>query len=64
MSDEKVSVSEAFSRLDEIIKSMGDPEISLEKSFEKYNEGLKLVKFCNDSIDKIEHQLTVLEEEQ
>lgn len=58
----KMTIEEAFSSLDELIKEMEDPEITLEESFNKYNKGLELVKYCNSSIDKIEHQLTVLEE--
>lgn len=61
MANEELTINEAFDKLDTILKEMENPELSLEKSFEKYNEGLNLVKYCNSSIDKIEQKLTVLE---
>lgn len=62
MAENKLSINETFDKLDAILKDMENPEMSLEDSFEKYNEGLKLIRQCNDSIEKIEQQLTILEE--
>lgn len=62
MADDKLSINETFDKLDSILKTMEDPELSLEDSFEKYNEGLKLIRQCSESIEKIEQQLTILEE--
>lgn len=61
MANEELTINEAFDKLETILKEMENPELSLEESFEKYNEGLNLVKYCNSSIDKIEQKLTVLE---
>lgn len=61
MANEELTINEAFDKLEMILKEMENPELSLEESFEKYNEGLNLVKYCNSSIDKIEQKLTVLE---
>ena len=61
--DDSLSINEAFNRLDALLKDMEDPAISLEDSFARYKEGLELVKYCNASIEKIEQQITVLEEE-
>ena len=58
---EKLSINDIFGRLDSIVKDMEDPGLSLEQSFEKYTEGLKLLKACNESIDKIEKQIEILE---
>ncbi len=63
MSTDKMTIEDAFIKLEAAIKDIEDPELSLEESFARYNEGLQLVKYCNDSIDKIEQQLTVLEED-
>lgn len=62
MPENKLSINETFEKLDSLLKDMENPELSLEDSFEKYNEGLKLIRQCNDSIEKIEQQLTILEE--
>lgn len=57
-----MSINETFEKLDSLLRDMENPELSLEDSFEKYNEGLKLIRQCSDSIEKIEQQLTILEE--
>ncbi|MFW5669706.1 MAG: exodeoxyribonuclease VII small subunit [Acetivibrio ethanolgignens] len=46
-----------------VLKELEREEISLEDSFRLYNEGMKLLKSCNDMIDKVEKKLVVLEEE-
>ncbi len=62
MAEKKISINEQFSKLEKLVKEMEDPELSLEESFAKYSEGLKLLKQCNDSIDRIEKQIEILEE--
>jgi len=52
-----------FDELEEIIKQMQDPNISLDESFDRYKEGLKLVKECWKKIDTVEKELKVLKEE-
>ncbi len=37
-------------------------DISLEESFKLYKEGMKLVKSCNDRIDKVEKEVLKLNE--
>ena len=59
--EEKLKINDIFEKLDTIVKEMEDPGLSLETSFEKYTEGLKLLKTCNESIDKIEKQIEILE---
>lgn len=61
MKDEK-TLEVAFQELNEIIAKLEQEEISLESSFELYQEGMKLLKHCNGSIDKVEKQLIVLGE--
>ena len=57
----KLSLEESFERLDDIIGQLQEGEMSLEDSFKKYEEGMKLIKNCNDAIDKVEKKLIVLE---
>lgn len=57
------SVDELFHNLDQVIEQLENEEISLEKSFDLYQEGMKLLKDCNESIDKVEKKLIVLNEE-
>ena len=61
MADEKMSLEEAFTELDELIKTMDDEKISLEDSFKNYKKGLELIRICNESIGRIEGELEILE---
>lgn len=36
-------------------------DMTLEDSFKKYEEGMKLIKNCSNSIDRVEKKLIVLE---
>ena len=58
---DKMNINEIFEKLDTLVKEMEDPGLTLEASFEKYTEGLKLLKVCNDSIDKIEKEIEIQE---
>lgn len=53
----------AFLELQETLNKLEDENISLEDSFKLYKEGMDLVKKCNDSIDKVEKQVLILEED-
>ena len=48
-----ISLEEAFAKLDVLIAELEKPDNSLEASFKAFEEGMKLVKYCNDSIDKV-----------
>lgn len=56
-------IEETFRELEELIKKMESGESSLEESFGYYEAGMKLVKACNEKIDKVEKKLVVLEED-
>ena len=53
----------SFKRLDEIIEQMEQGELSLEESFKLYKEGVVLVSSCNESIDKVEKEIKVIEDD-
>lgn len=60
MADQEFKLEESFDKLNEIIEALEKPDISLENSFSLYQEGMKLLKACNDSIDKVEKELIIL----
>ena len=62
MSEENKTLEVAFEELENIIKELEEEDITLEKSFKLYQDGMKLLKHCNGSIDKVEKQLIVLGE--
>lgn len=59
--DEK-TLEASFEELNDIILKLEKEEISLEDSFKLYQEGMLLLKYCNNSIDKVEKQLIILGE--
>ncbi len=59
-----MSLEECFEGLDDIIVELQSGELSLEDSFKKYEEGMKLIKKCTETIDKVERKLIVVENEQ
>lgn len=48
--------------LQTVLEKLEDEEIGLEESFRLYQEGMKLLKYCNAAVDKVEKKLIVLEE--
>ena len=53
-------MEETFEALDALIDKLERGEGSLEDAFKNYEQGMKLVKSCNDKIDAIEKQVMVL----
>ena len=62
MSEDKKTLETAFEELEEILEKLEEEDIAMEESFALYQEGMKLLKYCNNSIDKVEKQLIVLGE--
>lgn len=60
---EEFNLEEAFERIDVLLEKLGDREVSLEESFSLYQEGMKLLKQCNDRIDRVEKQMLQIDEE-
>lgn len=58
----KIGIEDNLKKLDDIVKELENSEISLEESFNLYKDGIKLIKECNDSIDKVEKELIILNE--
>ena len=58
-----LSIEENFAKLEEVIQRLEGGETSLEEAFAAYSEGMKLIKECNDQIDRVEKQVLKLTEE-
>lgn len=57
----KIILEESFEQLETIIAELEKGDMTLENSFKKYEEGMKLIKNCSNSIDRVEKKLIVLE---
>lgn len=55
-----MTIEENLARLDEIISKLDNKDTSLEDAFKEYESGIKLVKGCNDAIDKVEKDVITL----
>lgn len=60
---EALSIEQAFAKLDAIIEELEQPDSTLEASFQAFEKGMALVKYCNDAIDKVEKKVLVLSQE-
>lgn len=58
----KKNLEEMFKDLEELIGKMENEEITLEQTFDLYNNGMELLKKCNLSIDEVEKKVLVLDE--
>ncbi len=56
------TLEEMFTCLEGLIEDLESREISLEDSFEKYQQGMKLLKRCNETIDTVEKKVLVLKD--
>lgn len=63
MAGKSKGLEKSLEQLNDILSNLEKEDISLEESFTLYQEGMKLLKQCNESIDKVEKQLIILEEE-
>ena len=62
MAKKEKTLEAAMEGLNQILARLETDPVSLEDSFRLYQEGMKLLKYCNDSIDKVEKKLIILEE--
>ncbi len=56
-----MKIEDAFEQLDGIIAKLEDKDTPLEDAFKEYEQGIRLVKECNASLDKVEKQIIILQ---
>ncbi|MEG1457832.1 MAG: exodeoxyribonuclease VII small subunit [Acetivibrio sp.] len=61
MAKEK-NLENSMKALDQVMEALEKEEISLEESFQLYQQGMKLLKDCNDAIDRVEKKIVILNE--
>lgn len=49
-----------LSQIEEIIRKMEEPEVSLDESFQLYQAGIEQLKNCNQMLDEVEKKMQVL----
>lgn len=56
-----MKIEESFLELEKIITVLEDKETSLEDAFKEYEKGIRIIKECNNAIDKVQKQIIVLQ---
>jgi exodeoxyribonuclease VII small subunit len=56
----KKTFENALARLEQITDELESGDLGLEKSLEKFNEGMTLVQFCNSKLDEAKSQVELL----
>lgn len=54
---EKLSFEEAYAQLESVVNALRDGQMPLDQAMTRYQEGIKLVQYCNDLLQNA--QLTV-----
>ncbi len=60
---EEIKLEEAFEKLEKTVSTLEREDISLEESFQIYQQGMELLKQCNQAIDQVEKKVLVLNED-
>jgi exodeoxyribonuclease VII small subunit len=58
--DKKLTFEQALEKLEQIVSDIEGGEVPLEKSIERYAEGIKLVKQCRSILDQAERKIQML----
>ncbi len=58
--EKNAGFEEQFEKLEECVKTMENPDTSLEDSFESYKAGMALVRSLNGMIDRMEKEVEIL----
>ena len=60
---EQFRLEEAFDRIEALLEKLQNKDVTLEESFSLYQEGMGLLKLCNENIDHVEKQMLQIDEE-
>ena len=56
----KQKFEDAMESLENIVQELESGDLSLEKAMQRFEEGIKLSKFCSDKLDETEKKITLL----
>ena len=54
---------EAMQRLEDIVESLEESDLSLDDSLKIFEEGVKLIGFCSKKLEEVEQKVTMLVKE-
>lgn len=59
---ENRSIEDVFQELDTTVEKLGSRDIALEESFRLYQQGMELLRYCNEKIDTVEKKMLKMNE--
>jgi exodeoxyribonuclease VII small subunit len=58
-----MTFEEAIEALEDITQRLEEGNISLDKSLEQFEQGMKLIQFCEQKLEEVEKRIRILVEE-
>ncbi len=58
--EQNITFETALARLQEIVAGLESGNVPLDESLSMFEEGVKLVKFCNEKLDSAEQKVKIL----
>lgn len=63
MAKKEFNVDQGFEQLDQILGKLESDDIKLSDAVKLYSEGVGVIKKCKDSLDQVEKELIILDED-
>lgn len=60
---QELTLEEAFDVLEDTVSRLEAEDITLEESFQVYQRGMEMLKYCNDKIDRVEKKVLRINED-
>lgn len=61
LEEKELTLEEAYEKLEETIEKLQAEDITLEDSFKEYKQGMEILKYCSDKIDRVEKKVLKIE---
>jgi len=58
------SFEQSLKQLEQIVRELEQGDLPLEKAIKKFEDGIKLSKYCSDKLDETEKKISLLLKEQ
>ncbi|NQT09569.1 MAG: exodeoxyribonuclease VII small subunit [Desulfobacteraceae bacterium] len=56
----KLTFEKSMKQLEQIVQELESSDLPLEKAIKKFEEGIRLTKFCSEKLDETEKKITML----
>ena len=61
---DNLTLENAMSKIEEIVKLLESEELTLPKLMEKFDDGVELVNFCQKELDKAEEKVQIIKKKE